>query len=63
MTAGHPWRAMAHRPGIPACLLAGCAATLTAALSATAALAAMTWTIAPGGAITATRLRSAPPSW
>jgi hypothetical protein len=34
-------------------LLAGCAAVLTATLGATAALAATTWTITPGGAITA----------
>jgi hypothetical protein len=53
MTAGHPRRATAHRCGIRACLLAGCAAMLTVVLGATTALAAATWTITPGGAITA----------
>jgi hypothetical protein len=35
-------------------LAAGCAAVLAATLGATPALAATTWTIQPGGAITAT---------
>ena len=34
-------------------LLGGCAAVLTAALGATTALAATTWTVTPGGAVTA----------
>jgi len=37
----------------PALLLAGCAAVLTVALGAGTALAAATWTITPGGAVTA----------
>jgi hypothetical protein len=44
-------------------LLAGCAAVAATALGATAALAATTWTIKPGGAITASSspARPAPP--
>ncbi len=53
MTTGHPRRATPHRHGILACLLTGCAAMLTAVLGATTALAAATWTITPGGAVTA----------
>ena len=38
----------------PRILAAGCAAVLAATLAAAPALAATTWTIRPGGAITAT---------
>jgi hypothetical protein len=51
-TDARPWRSQ-MRNDLARLLLAGCVAVLTAALGAGTALAAATWTITPGGAVTA----------